>query len=154
MAIPAISPYSSKEIVFGAKKFDKDGYENPVNRKTERNLAVLASAGTSALIGLTAGGLTSCLTKGWKVPTGIGAAATVISLLLMLPSKVYNRSLSAFAREKEMGVFSRQKEAQANIYNDINNEIKDEDVSLDEKIHHYTTVKMADNGSGMMIKGV
>ena len=52
-----------------------------------------------------------------------------------------------------MSVFSRQKEAQANIYNDINKEIQDEDVSLDDKIQHYTTVKMADNGNGMMIKG-
>ena len=36
----------------------------------------------------------------------------------------------------------------------INDEIRDEDVSLDQKINHYSTVKMADNGRGMMIKGV
>ncbi len=153
MAIPAISSISCRGLSFGNKNLDKDGYENPVNRKTERNLAALSTVGWSALIGVTAGGLTSCVSRGWKIPTGAGVAATAISLLLMLPSKLYNRKLSAFAREKEMDVFSRQKDAQANIYNDINNEIKNEDVSLDEKINHYATVKMADNGKGLMIKG-
>ena len=41
-----------------------------------------------------------------------------------------------------------------NIYEDINDEIKDEKVSLDDKINHYATVKMADNGNGVMVKGV
>ena len=36
----------------------------------------------------------------------------------------------------------------------IYNEIQDENVSLDDKINHYSTVKMADNGQGVMIKGV
>ena len=36
----------------------------------------------------------------------------------------------------------------------LNDEIKNEEVSLDQKIKHYSTVKMADNGRGMMIKGV
>ncbi len=153
MAIPAINPVSPKVVSFGTRRIDRDGYENPINRKTEKNLAILSSAGVSTLIGVTAGGLTSCVTKGWKIPTGVGAAAAILSMLLILPSKIYNTSVGAFAREKEMGVFSRQKEAQANIYNDINNEVKDEEVSLDDKVRHYTTVKMADNGKGLMIKG-
>ena len=32
-------------------------------------------------------------------------------------------------------------------------EVKDEDVSLDDKINHYTSVQMANNGNGVMIKG-
>ncbi len=53
-----------------------------------------------------------------------------------------------------MDVFSRQKSAQSNIYEDIDNEIKKDDVNLDDKINHYANVKMADKGSGVMIKGV
>lgn len=154
MAITAINAYRPNKVAFGnTKKVDKDGYENPINRGTEKKLAVLSSIGVSSLIGVTAGGITSCFTKGWKIPTGVGVAAGLASLLLALPSKLYNVGVNAFAKEKEMSVFSRQKEAQANIYNDINKEIQDEDVSLDDKIQHYTTVKMADNGNGMMIKG-
>ena len=73
-------------------------------------------------------------------------------MVLALPSRLYNTKVSAYAKEKEMDVFSRQKAAQANIYKDINEEVKDEDVSLDEKVKHYSTVKMADNGKGMMLK--
>jgi len=153
MVISAISPVSVKGAAFGSKRIDKDGYENPINRRTEKNLAILSSAGVSALVGVTAGGLTSCIAKGWKIPTSVGAAAAIVGMLLMLPSKLYNTGVNAFTREKEMGAFSRQKEAQANIYNDINNEINDEDVSLDDKINHYATVKMADNGKGLMVKG-
>ena len=32
-------------------------------------------------------------------------------------------------------------------------EVKDEDVDLDQKINHYTSVQMANNGNGMLIKG-
>ena len=134
------------------------GYENPVNRGTERNLAVLMSVGGSALAGVVAGGLSTCFSKikatGWKGPVGIGVGVGLLALGLTLPQKLYSTKVNAYVREKEMDVFSRQKSAQSNIYEDINDEIKDEKVSLDQKINHYSTVKMADNGRGMMIKGV
>jgi MFS family permease len=139
-------------------KSNSQKYENPVNRGTERNLALLASVGGSALVGVVAGGLSTCFAKikatGWKGPVGIGAVAGLLTLALTLPQKLYATKVNAFAREKEMDVFSRQKSAQTNIYEDINDEIKDEKVSLDQKINHYSTVKMADNGQGMMVKGV
>lgn len=153
MEISPVRPVSTRNVSFGTRKFDKDGYENPINRKTERNLAVLGSVGSSALVGATAGLLTTCVTKGWKIPGAVGAVAAAATLLLTLPSKLYNTGVKAFAREKEMNVFSRQKDAQSNIYGAINDEIKDENVSLEDKINHYSTVKMADNGNGVMIKG-
>lgn len=140
------------KINFRANK----NYENPINRQSERNLAIWGAVGGSMLVGGIAGGLSTLFNavKGWKVPTAIGAAAGLIMLGLTLPQKLYNTKVNAFAREKEMDVFSRQNSAQANIYEGINDEIKDENVSLDDKINHYATVKMADNGNGMMIKGV
>ncbi len=83
----------------------------------------------------------------------MGIIAALAALGLTLPSKLYNTRIGAFAREKEMNVFTRQKEVQTNIYNDINKEIKDEDVSLDQKVSHYAITKIADNGSGVMVKG-
>lgn len=133
----------------------KQQYENPIDRSTERNLAILGSAGASAVVGVLAGGATTlCGVKGKAWPIGVGIAAALGTLGLMLPSKLYNTKVNAYAREKEMDVFSRQKSAQTNIYENINDEIRDENVSLDQKINHYSTVKMADNGSGVMIKGV
>ena len=141
-------------IYFKSNPQVQQQYENPVNRNTEKNLAVITSAGASLLVGAIAGGLTTFATKGKKWPIGVGIAAALATLGLTLPSKVYNTKVNAYAREKEMDVFARQKSAQSNIYEDINNEIQDENVSLDDKINHYSTVKMADNGQGVMIKGV
>ena len=32
-------------------------------------------------------------------------------------------------------------------------QVKNEDIDLDQKINHYATVQMANNGNGMLIKG-
>ena len=129
-------------------------YENPINRTTERNLAILSSAAISGFAGVVAGGATKLFTKGYKWPLGVGIVAALAALGITLPPKIYNTKVSAYTREKEMDVFSRQKAAQNNIYEGINDEIKNDEVALDDKINHYATVKMADNGNGVMIKGV
>ena len=136
----------------------KNEYENPINRGTEKGLAVWGSLGGSALIGASAAGIGSCFIKegvknrAWKLG-GIGAVAGLVFLALTLPAKLYNTKVNAFAKEKEMDVFSRDRELKSNIMEEVNKEVKDEDVSLDEKINHYATVQMANNGNGVMIKG-
>ena len=156
MAIQPIG-FNSYSTKYQTNFKSREEYENPINRKSERNLAILGSVGGSLLVGGIAGGLSTLSDKirAKKLyPVLIGTVAALISLGLTLPSKLYNTKVNAYAREKEMDVFSRQKSAQSNIYEDIDNEIKDDKVSLDDKINHYSTVKMADNGNGMMIKGV
>ena len=151
MNIQSISAFQQRATNFRSKQ----NYENPVNRGTERNLAILTSVGGSALAGGIAGGISTIFfKKGWKAPVGVGVVTGLLTLALTLPQKLYSTKVNAFARQKEMDVFSRQKSAQSSIYEDINDEIQDEKVSLDQKINHYSTVKMADNGRGMMIKGV
>ncbi len=136
----------------------KNGYENPINRKSEKNLAIWESIGGSTLVGATAAGIGSCFIKaGAKSRAlklgGIGAAAGLLTMALTLPAKLYNTKVNAFAREKEMDVFSRDRDLKSNIMEEVNKEVKDEDVSLDDKINHYTSVQMANNGNGVMIKG-
>ncbi len=134
-------------------------YENPINRNTEKGLTVLQSVGTSVLVGGTAFGIASFLIpKATKMRMGkagiIGGVLGAVSLLLTLPANLYNTKVRAFTREKEMDVFSRDRELKSNILSEVDKEVKDEDVSLDQKINHYTTVQMANNGNGVMIKGV
>ena len=52
-----------------------------------------------------------------------------------------------------MDVFTRDRELKSNIMEEVNNEVKDEDVDLDQKINHYTSVQMANKGNGLLIKG-
>lgn len=136
----------------------KNGYENPINRGTEKGLAIWGSIGGSALVGATAAGIGSCFIKSGAKNralklSGIGVAAGLLTMALTLPAKLYNTKVNAFTREKEMDVFSRDRELKSNIMEEVNKEVKDEDVSLDQKINHYTSVQMANNGNGMLIKG-
>ncbi len=154
MKISAINTYSSKPNFTS----NKNGYENPINRSTESGLAVLGSVGASSLLGATAAGIGSCFIKqGAKNRalklSGIGAAVGLITLALTLPAKLYNTKVRAFTREKEMDVFSRDRELKSNIMEEVDKEVKDENVSLDDKINHYTSVQMANNGNGLLIKG-
>lgn len=133
-------------------------YENPVNRNTEKGLAIWGSIGGSALAGATAAGIGSCFIKsgtanrGLKLG-GIGAAVGAVLMALTLPAKLYRTNLNAFTREKEMDVFTRDRELKSNIMEEVNKEVKDEDVDLDQKINHYTSVQMANKGNGLLIKG-
>ena len=136
----------------------KNGYENPINRGTEKGLAIWGSIGGSALVGATAAGIGSCFIKSGAKNralklSGIGVAAGLLTMALTLPAKLYNTKVRAFTREKEMDVFSRDRELKSNIMEQVDKEVKDEDVSLDQKINHYTSVQMANNGNGMLIKG-
>ncbi|MBO6088247.1 hypothetical protein J6P92_07900 [bacterium] len=137
---------------------NRNGYENPINRKSEKNLAIWTNIGAGALVGATAAGVGSFFIKegakhrAWKLG-GIGAAFALVYMALTLPSKIYNPNVNAFAREKEMDVFSRDRDLKSNIMEEVNKEVKDEDVSLDDKINHYTSVQMANNGNGLLIKG-
>ena len=155
MKISAIS-FNQPNASFCSKK--DSNYENPVNRTTEKGLAIWGSIGGSALAGVTAAGIGSCFIKtGAKNRalklSGIGAAVGILTMALTLPAKLYNTKLRAFAREKEMDVFSRDKELKSNILEEVDKEVKDEDVDLDQKINHYTTVQMANNGQGILVKG-
>ena len=154
MKISAINSYSSKPNF----TYNKNGYENPISRGTEKGLAIWGSIGGSALVGATAAGIGSCFIKSGAKNralklSGIGAAAGLLTMALTLPATLYNTKVRAFTREKEMDVFSRDRELKSNIMEEVDKEVKDENVDLDKKINHYTSVQMANNGNGMLIKG-
>ena len=155
MKISAINGYQSYTSFKGSKNSE---YENPINRKTEKGLAIWNSIGASVLTGGIAAGIGSCfIPKGAEKRAlklgGIGAAAGLALMALTLPSKLYDTKVKAFVRDKEMDVFSREKDLKSNIMEQVNEEAKNEDVDLDTKINHYTTVQMANKGNGLLVKG-
>ena len=85
---------------------NKGEYENPINRGTEKGLAIWGSIGGSALVGATAAGIGSCFIKSGAAKRalklgGIGAAAGLLTMALTLPAKLYNTKVNAFTREKK-----------------------------------------------------
>ncbi len=133
------------------------GYENPIDRKKEKNLAILSSAGASAAIGAATAGIATCFIQEtsshrYLKAGGIGAIIGTIALLLTLPSKLYNTKVGSFTREKEMDVYSRDKEVEKNLLTELDKNVKDEQTPLSEKINNYATIQMAKNGSGVLVK--
>ena len=134
------------------KHSSKQNYENPISRKEERKLAIISGVATSVGAGALAGIASKMFFQGWKIPVLIGAAITGITAAVTLPAKLYQTKVNAFTKEKEMNVFSREKELKSNLLEDVNDEVRDQNVSLDQKIDHYTQIKMADNGQGVILK--
>ena len=128
-------------------------YENPIDRKTERNLAILSTSVTSLALGGLAAGATLMAQnkKDWKLPTVLGLGAAALTMGIMLPSALYNIKVKAFTREKEMDVFSRSQEAKSSILEGVNDQIHDNSVPFDDKVKNYATIQMANNGQGVMI---
>lgn len=140
-------------ISVATPKFKGGEYENPINRKTERKLAILGSIGGSVAVGVIGGGLATVFTnsRNYKLPAVVGAAVAAIGLALTLPSALYKAKVGSFAREKEMEVFSRERAASSNIFDGLNQQIKSDDVPLEQKINNYMKVQAGNKGTGTVI---
>ncbi len=153
-----ISTFKSNE------KSNKTNYENPVSRSTEKNLAILKTVGTASVVGAIVGGLTSCLGLGNaaessflkrnKIAVLAGIAATAITTAITLPANVYNTKVSAFAKQKEMDVFSRDRSLKSNLTEEVDKEVQDEEVSLDKKLDDNLKLQMANKGTAIGIANV
>ena len=157
MNISAIN-VSSRNVAKPAFGANTQYYENPINRGAEKKLAIWTTAGGCIAGGLAAAGLASCFVEGGfkankKLLSIIGGVVALGAMALTLPSKIYNTKVNAFAREKEMDVFARDRALKSSIMEEVNKEVKDDEVPLDKKVSHFATVQMAQNGRGLMVKG-
>ena len=134
------------------EKQDAPKYENPISRKKEKSLAVLSVIGGSAVVGAIAAGLDTCLKLSKKTSGIIGAGIAVLTAALTLPSKLYNTAVNAFAREKEMDVFSRDKELKSSLTEEVHKEVLDPNVSLDKKLDDNLKLQMSNRANGLFIQ--
>lgn len=154
MSIGKINAFSTKTNVVPFKSSSNSGkteYENPVNRETEKNLAILTSLGTSAAVGVIIGGLTSLFSKRpktWGFIAGLG------SLAVTLPSAVYNRKVSAYVKQKEVDVFSRDRNLKTNLIEEVDKEVQNPQVSLDKKLDDNLKLQMANRGAAVGLANI
>ena len=130
----------------------KGDYENPVSRKTEKNLAVLGSIGGSATAGIIGAGITTLFTQkgAYKLPALVGAVVAAVGLALTLPSALYQAKVGSFTREKEMDVFSRERSAATNIFEGIDGQIQN-GAPLEQTIDNYMKAQMGNKGNGTIL---
>ena len=161
-----LAPIYSNPIGFRGDNSSKTEYENPVSRPMERNLAILASASGSLLVGAIAGGLSTFVLphekitkelgffKAKKYPLMAGAVVAAVSMLVSLPPAIYGAKVNAFARQKEMDVFSRDRNLKTNLTEEVDNEVRNDKVSLDKKLDDNLKLQMANRGAAIGIANV
>lgn len=136
----------------GENSKEKNEYYNPVNPKTEKKLAMLTSAGTAAVIGTLCTGAVSVLTAQKplkKVPLFAGLAGALASLAFMLPSKLYHTNVNATVKQKEMDVFTADRELKKDLTRDVHEEVRDPEVSLDKKLDDNLKLQLANKASAV-----
>lgn len=126
-------------------------YENPISRNTEKKLAILGAVAGSTALGGIAGGITSAVKKTKRLPygLGIGAGVALLSLFITLPATLYNAKVNAFTREKEMDVFSRDRDLKSSLTEEVHSEVKNPDISLDKKLDDNLKLQMANKGNAV-----
>lgn len=155
----SVSPYFKAASFKGNKNEDAKNanseYYNPVNVSTERKLAVLSSVGISAVAGAVVAGVGSLLSGNKlfsKLPLLLGAAGALITLALTLPSKLYNTKVNATVKEKEMDVFTADRELKKDLTREVHQEVKDPEVSLDKKLDDNLKLSLANKGAALGFK--
>ena len=138
----------------GENSSKKTEYENPVNRQTERNLAILKVSGTAAGLGVLVGGLMTCVTKSKNTPLLAGLATAALTSAIALPPAIYNRKVSAFVKQKEMDVFSRDRNLKTNLTEDVDQEVQNPEVSLDKKLDDNLKLQMANRGAALGVANI
>lgn len=117
---------------------DNVGYENPVNRKMERKLAILNAGGLSVVAGALTTVIARSYTSSWKHAGGFGAVATAVGMMFLAPRFLYKSGINSYAKEQEMDVFTREKEVQKKLLSDVNDAIDFHKSNLQDKIENYS----------------
>lgn len=160
-----IAKINGQQVQF--KRNDKN-YENPISRRAEKNLAIWGSLCGSVVAGTIVGGIASSFKhppmekgsgfngfmKAYKLSVIAGAIASAVYLAITLPAKIYNTKVNAFAKQKEMDVFSRDRSLKSNLTEEVDQEVQNPDVSLDKKLDDNLKLQMANRGAAIGIANV
>lgn len=68
-----------------------NGSENPVNRRTERRLAILNAGGISAVTGAVTTAIARSYTSTWKHAAMFGLGAAAVTMMFVCPRFLYKQ---------------------------------------------------------------
>ena len=112
-------------------------FKNPVNRKTEKHLAILNAGGVSAAIGAVTTAVARSYTSTWKHASYFGIGAAFVTMMFVCPRFMYKSGINSYAKEKEMDVFTKEKEVQKKLLNDVDDAIEHHSQDLHDKLDNY-----------------
>ncbi len=132
--IQPVSAFTPKVMFRG----DVNGYENPVNRKMEKKLALLNAGGLSVVTGALTTVIARSYTSSWRHAGGFGAVATGVAMMFLAPRFLYKSKINSYAKEQEMDVFTREKEVQKKLLSDVNDAIDTHKNNIQDKVEIYS----------------
>jgi hypothetical protein len=113
-------------------------YENPVNRKMERKLALMNAGGLSVVAGALTTVIARSYTSSWRHAGSFGLLATGVAMMFLGPRFLYKSGINSYAKEQEMDVFTREKEVQKKLLSDVNDAIDAHKNNFQDKLESYS----------------
>ena len=101
----------------------KNELDNPVNRKLEKRLAILNAGGISAVAGALTTAIARSYTASWKNAGMFGVGAALVTMMFICPRFMYKSGINSYKKEKELDVFTKEKEVQKKLLTDVNEAI-------------------------------
>ncbi len=133
--VDALAP----KVLFKGQNYD---LENPVNRKFESRLALLNAGSVSVITGAVTTAIARSYTSSWKHAGWFGLSAGLITMLFAAPRFLYKAGIKAYTKEKEMDVFTKEKEVQKKLLSDVNEAIDNDSDDLSDKLENYSKTKL------------
>lgn len=115
--------------------------DNPVNRKLEKRLAILNAGGISAVAGALTTAIARSYTASWKNAGLFGVGAGLVTMMFICPRFMYKSGINSYKKEKELDVFTKEKEVQKKLLTDVNEAIDLRDSELNVKLENYSKAK-------------
>lgn len=126
------------KVLFKGRKSELD---NPVNRKLEKRLAILNAGGISAVAGALTTVIARSYTASWKNAGMFGIGAGFVTMMFICPRLMYKSGINSYKKEKELDVFTKEKEVQKKLLTDVNEAIDQCDSELNVKLENYSKTK-------------
>ena len=119
-------------------------FKNPVNRCTEKRLAILNAGGISVAMGAVTTAVARSYTSSWKHAGWFGLGAAAVTMMFVCPRFMYKSGINSYAKEKEMDVFTKEKEVQKKLLNDVDDAIEHHSGDLQNKLENYSKTKTSE----------
>ena len=119
-------------------------FKNPVNRRTEKRLAILNAGGISVAMGAVTTAVARSYTSSWKHAGWFGLGAAAVTMMFVCPRFMYKSGINSYAKEKEMDVFTKEKEVQKKLLNDVDDAIEHHSGDLQNKLENYSKAKTSE----------
>ena len=80
-------------------------------------------------------------TSTWKHASYFGIGAAFVTMMFVCPRFMYKSGINSYAKEKEMDVFTKEKEVQKKLLNDVDDAIEHHSQDLHDKLDNYSKSK-------------